>query len=169
VNDRLPSKIRTLAAVLHAIIGIPIGIFAIYGLSLLIFNKTNYSLEGLLIIDFLFGLPSIFILPVVAWIQWLVTKKIHPFIDRAGRSIINYALNMLMLTLCLLFIFISTCGVFTNGNSGGSMGDNFILVSLVTLNCLAIAHTLNSVVAGIFALQGLQFKNRLVYPFLRDI
>jgi uncharacterized Tic20 family protein len=169
VNDRLPLKFRLLAAILYIIAGIPIGILAIYSLSILISNNTSYNFKNALIIDFLFGLPSIIVLPFIAWIQWLITKRIHPFVDRAGRSIINYTLNMLMLALCLLFIFISTCGIFTNGNSGGSMGDNFILVSLFTLNGLAIAHALNSVVAGIFALQGLQFKNRLVYPFLRDI
>jgi uncharacterized Tic20 family protein len=169
VNDRLPPKIRALAAVLHAIIGIPIGVFAVYGLSLLIFNKTNYSLESLLIIDFLFGLPSIFILPVIAWIQWLITKRIHLFIDCAGRSVLNYTLNMSLLMLCLVFAFITTCGVVMNGNFGRAVADNFVLVSLITLNCIAIAYFLNSVVSGIFAWKGLQFKNRLVYPFLRDI
>jgi uncharacterized Tic20 family protein len=169
MNDRLPLKFRLLAAVLYSIAGIPIGIFAIYSLSLLIFNQTNSGFENVLIIDFLFGLPLIVLLPFIAWIQWLLTKRIHPFVDRAGRIIINYTLNMLLLTICLLFVFISTCGLVANGNFGQSVGDNFILVSLVTLNCIAIAYALNSVIAGIFALQGLQFKNRVVYPFLRDI
>jgi uncharacterized Tic20 family protein len=169
VNDRLPLKFRLLATALHAIIGIPIGIFAIYGLSLLIFNKTSSNLESLLIVDFLFGVPSIFILPVLAWIQWLITKRIHPFIDLTGRSVLNYTLNMSLLMICLLFAFITTCGVVANGYGGQSLGNNFIVISLVTLNCIAIAYFLNSVVSGIFTWKGLQFKNRLIYPFLRDI
>ena len=168
MNDRLPPKIRTLAAVSHTIIGIPTGIFAVYGLSLLIFNRTNYSLQGLLIIDFLFGLPTVFLLPVIAWIQWRLTGRIHPFVDRAGRSVLNYTLNMSLLILCLVFAFISTCGLAVNGYFGQSL-ENFVLISLVTLNCIAIAYALNSVVSGIFAFRGLQFKNRLVYPFLRDV
>jgi uncharacterized Tic20 family protein len=169
VNDRLSLKVRALAMALHAIVGIPIGIFTIYGLSLLIFDRTNYNLEGLLVIDFLFGLPSIFTLPVIAWIQWLITKRIHPFVDRAGRSVINYTLNLLLLTICLVFVFLTTCGVISTGYVRQSLSDNFVLVSLFTLNCIAIAYFLNAVVAGIFALRGLQFKNRLVYTFLRDI
>ncbi|WP_310489548.1 hypothetical protein [Chamaesiphon sp. VAR_69_metabat_338] len=169
MNDRLSPKIRALAAISHAIIGIPTSIFAVYGLSLLIFNRNNYSLEGLLIIDFLFGLPTIFLLPVLAWIQWRLTGRIHPFVDRAGRSVLNYTLNMSLLILCLVFAFISTCGLAVNGYFGQSLGTNFVLISLVTLNCIAIAYALNSVIAGIFAFRGLHFKNRLVYPFLRDV
>jgi uncharacterized Tic20 family protein len=169
VNDRLPLKFRLLAAALHVIECIPMGILAIYSLSLLILSNTISSFENVLVIDFLFGLPLIALLPFIAWIQWLLTKRSHPFVDRAGRSIINYALNMLLLTLFLLFAFITTCGVVTSGNSGGSIADNFLFASLVTLNCLAIAYALNAGIAGIFALNGLQFKNRLIYPFVRDI
>ncbi len=169
MNDRLSLKTRVLATALHAIVGVPLGIFSIYGLSFLIFNNTSFNLESLLIVDFLFGVPSIFILPVLAWIQWLITKRIHPFIDLTGMSVLNYTLNMSLLMLCLLFAFITTCGVVSNGYFRQSLGDNFALISLVTLNCIAIAYFLNSVVSGIFTWKGLQFKNRLVYPFFRDI
>jgi uncharacterized Tic20 family protein len=171
MNDRLPLKLRLLATSLHAIVSIPIGIIAIYSLSLLISNSTKYSFECLMI-GFYLGLPSIFILLVIACIQWLITKRIHPFVDRTGRSVLNYTLNMSLLMLCLVFALIATCGMLDPNKTSRSylyFEESSLGIKLILLNCIAIAYSLNSVVSGIFTWKGLQFKNRLIYPFLRDI
>jgi hypothetical protein len=42
------------------------------------------------------------------------------------------------------------------------------IASLIIINAVPIVYTINSVVAGIYALRGYRFKNRLIHSFIQD-
>jgi uncharacterized Tic20 family protein len=100
----------------------------------------------------------------IIWILWLLTKELHPFVDRAGRDALNCAINifigMTVCTLFCIFVFSVTCGV-------GNQDPNPFLWSLIPLAAVYGIYLLNSTISAIFAVQGYGFKSPIVYPFIR--
>jgi uncharacterized Tic20 family protein len=170
LRQPIPRKFRLLAAGLHGIIFTILGLFLVFSAMVIISTgKANNLLEAILIYDFLFGLPSIWVLPTIGWIAWLITKRTDVFVDRAGRDVLNCTLNILILAILFLFVACMTCGVLMSTQYlQPPAGDTFITISLISINCLAIAYFLNSAISGIFALRGSRFQSRLIYPFIRD-
>jgi uncharacterized Tic20 family protein len=128
-------------------------------------SHVNPSLEFVDLYNLIFGLMLTLILPVIIWICWLIVRRIHPVIDLAGQDAIDCALNNLIVILSLAFIFGTTCGVL---NLNPSIASNILNSSLVVCNLVAIAYSINSAIASIFTLRGNQFKNRFIYPFIRN-
>ena len=95
---------------------------------------------------------------------WTNTKTIHPLLDRSGRDSFNYALNhsLSMLIFVSFFVILSiTCPI----NCQDQSFDNFILS---TFGLIQATYFISSIIAGIFALRGYSFNNRLIYPFVID-
>jgi uncharacterized Tic20 family protein len=95
---------------------------------------------------------------------WPNTKTTHPLIDRSGRDALNYALNhsLSMLVVVSFFVILSiTCPV----NCQDKSFDNLILS---ILGLVQATYLISSIIAGIFALRGYHFNNRLIYPFVLD-
>jgi uncharacterized Tic20 family protein len=167
MNDLIPFKIRLLAAGIHAIFAVPMGIFLLFIVTVLISENSsgNYSMFGLIAVDFLIGLPMTIILPIVILIVWQITRKIHPFVDLSGKDVLNYSLNSLIVTIFFTFVTSTTCGIVSIVNSSTSI---VFIASLIIINAVPIVYTINSVVAGIYALRGYRFKNRLIHSFIQD-
>jgi uncharacterized Tic20 family protein len=167
MKDLIPFKIRLLAAGIHAIFAVPMGSFLLFVVFVLISENSpnNHNIFGLIAMDFFVGLPMTIALPIVVFIVWKITRKIHIFVDLAGKDVLNYSLNSLLVILCSTFVTCTTCGVVSAINP--SAGTIFI-TGLIIINSVALADTIKSVVAGIYALRGYRFKNRFIHSFIQD-
>ncbi len=167
MNDIISFRIRLLAAGLYAIFAVPMGAFLLFTVFILISenNPANHNMLGLVAIEFLVGLPMTIVLPVVLFIIWQITRRIHSFIDLSGKDVLNYSLNSLLVILCFSFVTCTTCSVVSVMNPAAG---TIFIVGLVIINCTALAYTIGSIVAGIYALRGYRFKNRLIYSFIPD-
>jgi uncharacterized Tic20 family protein len=173
-NDRIPAKFRYLAAFHHlifAIVTFPIVI--IIPLSKIIFHTAiTDSFAGILIISILlcFGMP------IFSWLLWVLTGRIHPFIDLAGRDVRNYTINHSLVCLLIIFITITTCGMTTSNyysdlksSQGLSTATKNILTGgTIVLYCNEAGYFMNSVTSVVFSIRGYRFKNRLLIPFIKD-
>ncbi len=167
MNTQIPLRFRIIAAGLQAILPGLIGSFLGFLALLLISIRShvNTSLEFVDLYNRILGLMLILILPVIIWICWLIVRRIHPVIDLAGQDAINCALNNLIVILTLASIFGTTCGVF---NFNQPLANSILNSSLVIVDLVAIAYSINSVISGIFTLRGKHFNNRLIYSFIRN-
>jgi uncharacterized Tic20 family protein len=177
MNERIPLKIRLIAAGIHATNTI-VNLFS--GLLVL-----SYILEFIKIpaypglgtteissigdkpetwqvpVPLFFGLITVFIL-------WRITKKIHPFVSRSGRYATNHALNCLVMPFFVFALFSSiwytSCGIKPLDGL-----DYFIFVPVcIVYGLVSIAYFLNSIIAGIFTLRGYDFNSGLIIPFIRS-
>jgi uncharacterized Tic20 family protein len=167
MNDLIPFKIRLLAAGLHAIFAVPMGSFLLFVIFVLISENSpnNHNIFGLIAMDFFVGLPMTMVLPIVVFVVWKITRKIHTFVDLAGTDVLNYSLNSLIVTLCFSFVTCTTCGVVSMINPDAG---SIFIVGLILINAVALAYTIYSVVSGIYALRGNRFRNRLIHSFIQD-
>ena len=167
MNPQIPLRFRLVAAGLHAIFPGSIGAFLGWMVAQLIADSSpiNPHVELIGLFNLIFGLMLILILPVIVWICWLITRRIHGVINVAGKDAINCTLNNLVVILALAFVFSTTCGVF---NISSSPANNIMNSSLVLFDLVAIAYAINSAVASVFTLRGSQFNNRLIYQFIRN-
>jgi hypothetical protein len=158
MNDLIPLKFRLLSAGFYLIGSMPILLILSIVLFLTLGGTIVNTINCLLIVVYL-------VLVVASLMMWMRTSEIHPFAEKSRRAAINYVLNNLVAILfCVvfcIFVFTMTCGI-------GSQDLMPILLSLLLFACIMLAYFINSVVAAIFALRGYSFRNRLIYPFMRD-
>jgi uncharacterized Tic20 family protein len=138
MNNSIPLKIRLLATSFHAL-------------------------------NALFPVFSIFAILII-WILWLFTRNIHPFINLAGRNALNCAINNLLWMTVGMTLFIMafslTCGV---GNQNPSpLMTTLLMISFTLVSLIVFAYVIYALVAGIYAFRGVNFKSRLIYPFIQD-
>jgi hypothetical protein len=161
MNNPVPLKLRCLAMIMHFIGGIPAGVatvvitmFLIYGFQ---FNENSLLVTPVLA----FGLAisaSIF-----SFVLRLLTKNSDPFIVQVRNDANTYLLNSIIwIIACFvfcIFVLFTTCAI-------AFMGKDFMFlatVSVFLLDGIAIAYTLNAIVAMMFALRGKIFKSPLAF------
>ena len=94
MNPQIPLRFRLVAAGLHAIFPGSIGAF----LGLLAAQSIEASspdpyTKFVGLYNLILGSMLILILPVIVWICWLITRRIHGIIDIAGQDAINCTLK----------------------------------------------------------------------------
>ena len=160
MNDLITIKFRIIAAVLYAMFAIPIGLTTIVFPWLLIIGGEIKSItETILFYFFFLSLPSVMIWPIISWVLWLTTKAIHPFVDLAGRDVLNYTLNNLIAVVSFVFVFAATSGILYKVKY-------FNIISMTILNTMIAVYVFTAIVAGVFAFKGYHFKNSLIHPFV---
>ncbi len=156
-SDRMPAKVRYIAAILHLI-------FAVSKLPVLLI----FSLKPEPIF---LSFALIFVRPIIVWIFWLITSKIDRFVDLAGRDIINYSLNNLVLSLWFgLPLAICVLGVALAAFSSISSYKPMMIffgIGFGILFCIEVAYLIHAVVASIFAIRGHRFQSRRIHHFVR--
>jgi uncharacterized Tic20 family protein len=159
MNREIPLKFRLIAAGLHAI-GATSSSLVVFG-TIFSMMPFTYRIDSL-ILPILTGIAVTS--PITTWIGWRITKQIHPFVDRSGRSALNCVLStfaaMLICLLFCTFIFSITCGI-------GNQDPSAILVAPGISFLILVAYFMNSLVTGILALNGYDFKSFLIYPFIK--
>jgi uncharacterized Tic20 family protein len=176
MNERIPLKIRLIAAGIHAVNTI-VNMFS----GLLFLSNINEltkipAMPGLGTT----GIAStakqeiwkapvpLFIAVITIFIIWRITKEIHPFVNRSGRYATNHTLNCLVMPFFVFafvaLIWYTTCGI--------TPTDQFNFLILVPASfvygLVSIAYFLNSIVAGIFTLRGYDFNSGLIIPFVHS-
>ncbi len=67
------------------------------------------------------GFTPIVSIPIT-WILWITTKDLHPFIDRCGRSALNFQASVILYITVAVLVLGTTCGILSNfGPSGQSI------------------------------------------------
>lgn len=96
---------------------------------------------------------------------WLFTRRVHPFIDRAGRAVLNYtagvSLQVIVLFLLSIFITFTTCG----SKNPDAAGTAFYTVNMIGAVMIAIADIFACVVGATYASQGRAYR----YPLSINI
>jgi uncharacterized protein len=95
-------------------------------------------------------------------ITWLSTRKVHDFVDRAGREVVNGQLSVLLYTVCALFITALACGMSMNMHTATPVGVGAAMILFFASPFCGMIYTIISIVATIQALRG----NVLRYPLI---
>jgi uncharacterized protein len=114
------------------------------------------------------GFTPIISLPIT-WILWITTKELHPFIDRCGRSALNFQASVILyLTVAILLLF-TTCGILSNfGQFGQSAA---MIISYPVLFGAPIFYAIVFVIpiaAAILAILGKVYSYPLTIKFVSE-
>jgi uncharacterized Tic20 family protein len=166
MNDLIRFKFRMIAATLHAIFAIPMGLNILFYFWMVFLEGNSMSNSQNLIMTVVFyfffiSLPIILFWPIVSWGAWQITKTIDPFVDLAGQDVLNYTLGNSIAIFCLTVALFVINGTLYKVKY-------FHEVSLAILILVVATFVMTSVVAGIFALRGYRLNNILIHPFWRD-
>lgn len=103
---------------------------------------------------------------VIPLIFWLLNRKMHPFVDRAGKDTINYTFGVfcqfIIFAILAVFILLAVCGVI---NAGGNLISTVLLLSTIGIAALLLTHIATSIYAAIRASKGEVYN----YPFVVNI
>jgi uncharacterized Tic20 family protein len=162
---QVPCKFRAIAAVIHAIFAIPMGLIVTFYLWMLFVGSSEMSSNTTQVLTIVFyfifvSLPIMAIWPIISWVMWLATRAIHPFVDLAGRDVLNYTLGNLISTLGLTILLVVV-------SRSLYMVPYFHEVSFGILNFVVAAFVMNSIFSGLFALRGDRYQSILIHPFVR--
>jgi uncharacterized Tic20 family protein len=105
----------------------------------------------------------------ITWILWLVVRDLDPFIDRCGRSALNFQASIILYLMIIYGMLGVICGVLPQGNVQ-SLLVNFVgypafIISLVLVSssfCLPIF-------AAILAIRGKIYIHFLTVKFLSEL
>ena len=121
-------------------------------------NITDALSAVLLIASSLSSLP--FILPLIFW---LFNRRMHPFVDRAGKDSINYTVGVffqfVIFLILMIFISLVVCGV--SNNESTLLGTLFVL-SAIGIAAIVLTQIAMSIYAAIRASKGEVYN----YPFV---
>jgi uncharacterized Tic20 family protein len=114
------------------------------------------------------GILSPLSLPIT-WILWLVVRDLDPFIDRCGRSALNFQASIILYLMIIYGMLGVMCGVLPQGNVQ-SLLVNFVgypafIISLVLVSssfCL-------SIFAAVLAIRGKIYIHFLTVKFLSEV
>jgi uncharacterized Tic20 family protein len=103
---------------------------------------------------------------VLPCLTWLLTRKIHDFVDRAGREVVNAQLSALLYLGCAAFATAIACGMQSNMYTTSPIGLvvgtlMFFLVPLSTM-----VYSLISFAGVVQALRGNVFHYPLIVRFI---
>ena len=96
MRNSLPQEVRLYAALCHLA-----GFIWLVAAALLMFVFFSAGIFSLVLI-------------LIPGLTWLSTRKVHDFVDRAGREAVNAQLSVLLYTGCAVFITALACGMKTN-------------------------------------------------------
>ncbi len=117
--------------------------------------------------DFLYSLILVasslssfpFIFPLIFW---LLNRRMHPFVDRAGKETINYTVGVffqfLIFLVLVMFISLVVCGV---SNNEGTLLTTLAILSAIGIAAIVLTQIATSIYAAIRASKGEVYN----YPF----
>jgi uncharacterized Tic20 family protein len=103
---------------------------------------------------------------VLPCLTWLLTRKIHDFVDRAGREVVNAQLSMLLYFGCAAFATAIACGMNPNMHTASPIGlmAGMLMCFLVPLSTMV--YSLISIAGMIRAFGGNIFHYPLIIRFI---
>jgi hypothetical protein len=161
MNNSVPLKLRFLAMLMHFIGGVPAGVTAVVTTVFLMYGF-QFS-EGSLLVTPALAFTLAISSSIFSFVLRLLTKNGAPFIVKVRDDANTYLLNSIIwIIACFvfcIFVLFTTCAI-------AFMGKDFMFlatVSVYLLDGIAIAYTLNAIVAMMFAIRGQVFKSPLAF------
>jgi uncharacterized protein len=114
------------------------------------------------------GLAFVISIPIT-WILWITTKELHPFVDRCGRSALNFQVSVILYIIVTILLLFTTCGILSNfGSSGQSLASMisypvFFMIPILYAVLVAI-----SIAAAILAMLGKVYSYPLTIKFISE-
>jgi uncharacterized protein len=105
----------------------------------------------------------------ITWILWITTQTTHPFIDRSGKSALNFQASVITYIIVATLLLSTTCGILSNlGQFGQSavMMIGYPILFLMPI-CFAIVFTL-PIAAAILAMLGKVYSYPLTIKFISE-
>ena len=150
MRDSLPQEVRLYAALCHLA-----GFLWLVAAALLMFVFFSAGIFSLVLI-------------LIPGLTWLSTRKVHDFVDRAGREAVNAQLSVLLYTGCAVFITALACGMKMNMYSASSLGVGAAMTLIFIVPFGAMVYEIVSIVAAVQALQGNVVRYPLIIRFIPD-
>ena len=115
-----------------------------------------------------FGIFSV-VTVVIPCLTWLATRKLHDFVDRAGREAVNAQLSVLLYTGCAVFITALACGMNMNLNTAASpLGTGVAMLLFFIVPFGMIIYQIVAIVATVQAFRGNVLRYPLIIRFIPD-
>jgi uncharacterized protein len=114
-----------------------------------------------------FGIFSV-IAGVIPCLTWLFTRRVHDFVDRAGREAVNAQLSVLLYTGCAVFITALACGMNMNMYTASSFGVGAAMLLIFIVPFGMMVYQIVSIVAAVQALRGNVLRYPLIIRFIPD-
>ena len=148
--NSLPRRVRLYAALCHLA-----GFMWLVAAALLMFVFFSAGIFSLVLI-------------LIPGLTWLSTRKVHDFVDRAGREAVNAQLSVLLYTGCAVFITALACGMKMNMYSASSLGIGAAMMLIFIVPFGAMVYEIISIVAAVQALRGNVVRYPLIIRFIPD-
>jgi uncharacterized protein len=114
------------------------------------------------------GLAPVISIPIT-WILWITTKELHPFIDRCGRSALNFQASVILyMTVATLLLF-TTCGILSNFGQVGQSATMMISYPVFfMIPILSAVLVVIPIAAAILAMFGKVYSYPLTIKFVSE-
>jgi uncharacterized protein len=147
--NSLPRRVRVCAALCHLS-----GLIWPLGVSLTITANWQGSIFGLSL--------------AVPILTWLSTRRVHDFVDRAGREAVNAQLSLSLYGACAAFITAMACGMNANMHTATALGVWAVVIFMFLAPCVGLIYTIIAIVATVEALRGNVLRYPLIIRFIPD-
>jgi uncharacterized protein len=114
-----------------------------------------------------FGIFSV-VAGVIPCLTWLFTRRVHDFVDRAGREAVNAQLSVLLYTGCAVFLTALACGMNVNMYTASSFGVGAAMLLIFIVPFGMMVYQIVSIVAAVQALRGNVLRYPLIIRFIPD-
>jgi uncharacterized protein len=151
MHNSLPQQVRIYAALCHLT-----GLMWLLLTILLVFMPLTS-----------FGIFSV-VTVVIPCLMWLSTRRLHDFVDRAGREAVNAQLSVLLYTGCAVFITALACGMKMNMYTASPLGTGVAMLLFFIVPFGMMIYQIVAIVAAVQALRGNVLRYPLIIRFIPD-
>ncbi len=103
----------------------------------------------------------------ITWILWAITKQLHPFVDRSGKSVLNFQTSIALYIIVISGFLSIVCGAFpVNAIQSIVLFISYPVICLLSI--LLLSSFVLSIFATILALNGKVYNYPLTIKFLPE-
>jgi uncharacterized protein len=104
----------------------------------------------------------------ITWILWLATRNQHPFVDRSGRSALNFQTSLFLYLVVIIGLLSVVCGVLPTNISQSFVGI-IAYPAIFLIGILILSAFLLPIFAAILAMYGQIYSYPLTVKFLSEL
>jgi uncharacterized Tic20 family protein len=147
----------------------PIGLLLLYGFTLLHLGDSVFG--NMLILWKVADLILPFLIPSAVW---LFNRRLHPFVDLAGKATVNFLLTITVqiasLMLLGIFMILTTCGVFPKSILNGNIYIllvTFAVIVVIPILLILLTHIATTIYAAFRAYKGEVYTYPMTIKFFK--
>jgi uncharacterized protein len=103
----------------------------------------------------------------ITWILWLATRRQHPFVDRSGRSALNFQTSLFVYLVIIIGLLSIVCGVLPTNIT--QFVEMIAYPAIFLLGILMLSAFLLPIVAAVLAMYGRIYSYPLTVKFLSEL